>query len=255
MKDIKDIIGRAINDCSNAAAGAITLKKRFCFPLEAGQAAALLLSHYKIAVEERGRIYIADNETARRLQSIANWLTNPNCKPSLLLSGSLPGTGKTTTAAAIEKMARGLKAAFNPQAIQDKICREAGGQYIPLEEEEKTRLAMCENAVIIPYFYTAGDLANLVESNKGAFEAAKRSSFLIIDDMGTEPVSVKLYGNEFFPIIEILQYRYAAMLPTIITTNLGLSTISNLYGQRISDRLGEMCETLYYAQGESYRRR
>ena len=254
MKEIKDIIGRAINDCSKAAAGAIAIKKRFRFPLEAGEAAALLLSYYKIAVEERGRIYIADNETARRLQSIANWLTNPNCKPSLLLHGSQPGTGKTTTAAAIDKMARGLKEVFNAQAMQDKICREAG-QYIPLEDEERMRLTMCENAVIIPAFYTAGDLANLEESNKTAFENAKHSSFLIIDDMGTEPVSVKLYGNEYFPIIEILQYRYAAMLPTIITSNLGLSSITNIYGQRISDRLGEMCEILFFAQGESYRRR
>jgi DNA replication protein DnaC len=171
-----------------------------------------------------------------------------------LLYGSLPGTGKTTTAAAIARMAKGLKNSFNPQTVFRQRCIEAGGEYKPLEDEEKTLYEMCEAAVIVPAFYTAGDLANLVESNKGAFEAAKQSKFLIIDDMGTEPVSVKLYGNEFFPIIEIILHRYAAMLPTIITSNLGLNRIADIYGERIADRLREMCETLYFAQGESYRR-
>jgi len=254
MKDIKDIIGRAVDSYGKAAAGTMAARKRFRYPIDSSTAAALLISEYKNTVEARGRNYLADDETTRRLQSVANWLTNPHCKSSVLLYGSLPGTGKTTTAAAIARMAKGLRNTFNPQTVFQQRCIEAGGKYMPLEEEEKSLLEMYEAAIIIPVFYTAGDLANMIESNRASFEAAKRCSFLIIDDMGTEPVSVKLYGNEFFPLIEILQHRYAEMLPTIITTNLELSRISDYYGPRILDRLREMCETLYYTQGESYRR-
>ena len=249
----KDIITDALTRYGNTAAGGTFTPRRFCFPLEPTAARVLLTSEYKNAVEARGKIYLADDETPRRIQSIANWLTNPNCKPSLLLYGSLPGTGKTTAARAIERMAKGLKAAFDANAIQEQRCREAG-KYLPLSEEERMNLTMHEAAIIIPTFYTAGDLANMVDSNKATFEAAKRCNFLIIDDMGTEPVSVRLYGNEFFPIIEVLLHRYNAMLPTIITSNLAFNSISDIYGPRISDRLREMCETLYFSQGESYRR-
>lgn len=253
MKNLEDIIGRAVDSYGKIAAETIAPRKRFCFPIDSNTAASLLISEYKNTVEARTRVYLADSETAGRLHSIANWLTNRNCKPSLLLYGSLPGTGKTTTATAILRMAQGLRAAFNAQTIQAQRCREAG-KYIPLEESEKNLLSMCEAAVIVPSFYTAVDLANIVESNRSTFEAAQRCNFLIIDDLGIEQYSRRVYGNEVFPIIEILQYRYANMLPTIITSNLGFNGIADRYGDRIADRLREMCETLYFAQGESYRR-
>lgn len=253
MKDLHTIIGRAIDNYRSEAANKCPQAPRFCYPIESGEATQLLLCEYKNTVEARGKVYRADSETARRLQSIATWLTNRNCKPSLLLCGALPGTGKTTTATAILRMAQGLRAAFNAQTIQAQRCREAG-KYIPLEESEKNLLSMCEAAVIVPSFYTAVDLANIVESNRSTFEAAQRCNFLIIDDLGTEPVSRRVYGNEVFPIIEILQYRYANMLPTIITSNFGLNKIAELYGPRISDRLRDMCEILFYTQEESYRR-
>ncbi len=253
MKEIKQIINSVVNSYGEAAARTIAARKRFYYPLDPADATGLLISEYKNAVEARGRQYVADNETATRLHSIANWLTNPNCKPSLLLNGSLPGTGKTTTARAIERMAKGLKKAFNAQEIETARSK-AAGKWIKMEDSERNTLTMCEASIIVPVFYSAMDLANMVESGKAAFEAAKRSNFLIIDDLGTEPVSVKVFGNEVFPIIEILQHRYAEMLPTIITTNLGLNSISDIYGPRISDRLREMCETLYFAQSESYRR-
>ena len=253
MKELKQIFAQVVNNYGKDAAHSTAALKRFYYPIDASKAAELLASEYKNTVEARGRLYLADNETATRLQSIANWLTNASCKPSLLLYGSLPGTGKTTTARAIARMARGLKAAFNAESIQEQRCKDAG-KWIPLENYERDYLSMCENSIIVPVFYTAMELANMVESSKATFEALKRTQFLIIDDLGTEPVSVKVFGNEYAPIIELLQHRYAEMLPTIITTNLGLNQIAATYGPRISDRLREMCEMLNYAQGESYRR-
>ncbi len=255
MKEINQLIEDAVKAYGEAAANKTAEINRFCFPLESGKAAELLLCEYKNEVEARGSYFRADSETKERVKSVANWLTTRTCKPSLLLSGALPGTGKTTMARAIERMAKSLKSALDPQSVQGKRCREAG-KYIPLDESERKWLTMCEAAVIVPRFCRAVDLAAMTESDRTAFDSMKRCGFLIIDDIGEEPVSVKLFGNEFFPVISVLEYRYDNMLPTIITSNLGLNALGRpeMYGERISSRLQEMCEKLYYTQSESYRR-
>ena len=252
MKDLKDIIGRAIDNYGKAAAGAVIPRKRFCFPIDSQRAADLLKIEYKKGVEARNRIFIDDNETAQRVQIAANWLTNPDCRPWLLLYG-LPSTGKTILAQAIQRIAEELKGLFNPQIVQEQRCR-AAGKYIPLNEEEKRLLSMCEAAVIVPAFKTARDLAKMAVTSKAEFEGAKKCDFLIIDELGEDPVSVWEWKNEYLPLTEILDYRYRAMLPTIITSNLALNNIAVNYGDRIEQRMKEMCER-YHSQGDSYRDR
>ena len=65
---------------------------------------------------------------------------------------------------------------------------------------------------------------------------------LFIDDLGTEPLAVRNYGNEIMPLTELLLHRYDKGLPTVITTNLGDQAIADTYGPRILDRLNEMYE-------------
>ena len=194
-----------------------------------------------------------DEETPRRMQSIANWLTNPARKPSLLLTGGFPGTGKTTAAKAVKNMARGLRESFDSNRIQTQMSQEAGA-YVPLSEEEKSRLFWCESRVLVPVMFTANEIARMAEDQGDRYDAATRAHFLIIDDLGTEQRILKRYGNEILPLTDLLLYRYEKMLPTVITTNLSHSQIAEQYGPRISDRIKEMCETLVFTQTESYRR-
>lgn len=85
-----------------------------------------------------------------------------------------------------------------------------------------------------------------------SFKQMRNSLVLIIDDLGTEPATAKVYGTEQTPIAEIINHRYEAMLTTIITTNLNDEAIAKRYGERTIDRLREMCEKLTFT-GASYR--
>ena len=91
----------------------------------------------------------------------------------------------------------------------------------------------------------------------------KRCKLLGIDDLGTEAIIVKSYGNEFSPLAELIAARYSSRLFTVITTNLSVvadsqgmevDELQKTYGDRIFDRLREMCNTIRYdGEQPSYR--
>lgn len=253
MQTIEEIIEKAVTGYNDAISKAPQVRKRFCFPITMERAFSLLMCAYRNAVEERVPTFQDDEETPRRMQSIANWLTNPARKPSLLLTGGLTGTGKTTAARAVKAMARGLKESFDSNRIQTQLSRE-NGAFVPLSEDAKSQLSWCESRVLVPVMYTANEIARMAEDQGGGYDAATRAPFLIIDDLGTEQRILKRFGNEILPLTDLLLFRYEKMLPTVITTNLSHSQIAEQYGPRISDRIKEMCETLVFSQTESYRR-
>lgn len=63
---------------------------------------------------------------------------------------------------------------------------------------------------------------------------------LVLDDLGvekqTEWVSEKLY--------QIINGRYNAMLPTVVTSNLSVESVEELLGQRLISRLLGCCEVI-----------
>lgn len=63
---------------------------------------------------------------------------------------------------------------------------------------------------------------------------------LVIDDLGAEKISE--YAKQ--SIYLVINYRYQHNLKTIITSNLSLSEISNLYDDRIASRINEMCKVV-----------
>jgi len=73
-------------------------------------------------------------------------------------------------------------------------------------------------------------------------------------DMGSEELA-NAYGNKRNVIEEIIFARYEAGLPfryTHVTTNLDSDMIEKLYGERLLDRLREMCNVITIS-GESFR--
>lgn len=75
------------------------------------------------------------------------------------------------------------------------------------------------------------------------------ADLLIIDDLGTEQTS----DWSISKIYNIIDSRYRNELPTIITTNINILDLKELYHQRTYDRLLEMC-TPVLNDGESIRR-
>ena len=88
------------------------------------------------------------------------------------------------------------------------------------------------------WFYTFSLLINL--------------DLLAIDDLGTEPREVMDYGNIINPTVDILTRRYENQLFTIISTNLTPPDFSQVYGERIADRMREMMEKIPF-NNSSYR--
>lgn len=98
---------------------------------------------------------------------------------------------------------------------------------------------------------TANNMASIALNSEPSWELITSIPILLIDDIGTEPYDVKLYGNIHLPFTELLEHRYNHNLVTVITTNLSTDDINARYGIRIADRINEFYTINYNRQ--SYR--
>lgn len=186
-----------------------------------------LTAAYKHQVASVGMLYLPDQYTDKALADVARWLTT-HTKSGLLLRGYL-GVGKTTM---LKAMAATLKILIQ--------------KTLPIVD--------------------AREISNLARNEKGTsrLQELTTSPLLGIDDLGTEPQTVKNYGNDLSPISELLTDRYNNRRFTIITTNLAIRTDDNgnltdelqtTYGDRLADRFREQYNTIYYsAEQKSYRK-
>ena len=101
--------------------------------------------------------------------------------------------------------------------------------------------------------YTANELVKLAINAPDVFEQViTKHPRLMIDDLGTEPNEVLVYGNKMQPIREMFYARYDKKLTTIFTTNLSDAQFTEYYGDRIADRCRELQLKIVFAQ-TSYR--
>ena len=68
----------------------------------------------------------------------------------------------------------------------------------------------------------------------------ENEKLMFIDDLGAERKEVQDYGNVLTPMIDLLEYRYAKRLFTVVTTNLDADQLGEKYGARLRDRFREM---------------
>ncbi|OUN69501.1 AAA family ATPase [Barnesiella sp. An55] len=185
----------------------------------------MLRECYRYQVEQRGHEFKPDEATEDHIARAARWLLGASTKPGLFLYGE-PGNGKTTLARSIVQLIGTL-------------------YYSALSTERKEVTVIPASALTEA---ARGEKQDLLNRLKG-------EELLYIDDVGTEPASIKVWGNEVSPLVDLLYHRYDRQLFTVITSNLiGDEDIAKRYGLRIADRFIEMFDLIGF-ENPSYRPR
>ncbi len=222
-------------------------RQRFSLPFPVDQINEQLAAAYAAGVAARGGKCAMDENTSARINKVATWLTSTSAKPMLMLCGNV-GTGKTEMARAIQTVINSMIEAALKQE------RELGSLATSNQmDQEQARVFNHIIRLPRPALVGAQQIAEMAKQEDDGYMKARRRSFLIVDDLGAEPVGVKVFGSDVYPLIELITYRYDEMLPTVYTTNLTPDGVRSYYGERVADRLKEACALIPYPGG-SYRK-
>lgn len=162
---------------------------------------------------------------------------------SMYLWSASPGTGKTTTAAALlhaylitnfaGSIQRGIQPKQRPAFMLDahQLQTEYNAFNRPRVPEHIAEPASAR-------YYTA-------------IEHGKYTDFVVIDDVATRSASEAFVAD----LHSVVNYRVANAMPTVYTSNLPVKELPRVFGEeRLADRIGDQCGVLHF-EGESKRGR
>ncbi len=178
-----------------------------------------------------------DSKTVERIRYVSQWLTDTNKSHSLLLMGRV-GNGKTTMLQCVVRTCEALR--MYGESKKGEFWRLTSN--LPENVTQRSQLKQYQAWANMrkPAVYSANQFIEAWSGGKylGA-------DILCIDDLGSEPVSVKVYGTDRTPLADVICDRYDRGLPTIICTNLNDDEICQIYGKRIADRLRDYNSLVY----------
>lgn len=146
-----------------------------------------------------------------------------------------PGTGKSTTAAAL--INEYIATHYAGSLIHGKTPLQKPAMFLSLTEvqSEYSMAVMADDKDIIKEVQTT-------------FKQAAVSPYLVIDDVG-----VKSSTDSFSALVyNLLDKRTADGLPTVYTANFPMNEVQTKYDRRVYDRMRDMCSTQHF-EGESKR--
>lgn len=201
----------------------LPITSRFNIPVTTQQVEDMLLGAVMSQVKRRRMTFVNNEQLQNQLRQMAEWLTTDDHKCCCILCG-LYGNGKSTLVKALQQLVN----------------------YLDLKDEYDNRRWSFR-------ILDAKEIAWMCREERKEWNELRYVKMLAIDDLGTEPVEVMDYGNKQNPVIDLLYKRYDNQLTTIITTNLQPKVISEIYGERIADRLREIAHTIVF-ENKSYRK-
>lgn len=154
---------------------------------------------------------------------------------SMYLWSASPGTGKTTTAAALVN--EWLRASYLGAVKRGQHAPQQPAMFLDINEWQSAyNLAVMTN----------DDEAMVAV--RATLKRAQATDFLAIDDVGIRK------GTEGFkPLVHaIINSRCANAKPTVYTSNLPITQMTQVFDARLYDRMRDMC-TVYEFAGESQR--
>ncbi|WP_068616493.1 ATP-binding protein [Paenibacillus tuaregi] len=159
---------------------------------------------------------------------------------SLYLFSLEPGTGKTTSAAAIlnEYITRHYIGSFqrNRQAL------ERPAYFLDVNAWQTLFLGF--NRSHVPQ-ETAEPLAAEYYAME---QRAKAAPFAVLDDIGVRSASEAFRAD----LHGVINHRVASALPTIYTSNIPIEELAQVFDKRLADRVRDMCGVIPF-KGESKR--
>lgn len=154
---------------------------------------------------------------------------------SLYLFSESPGTGKTTTAAAL----------LNEYLTQ---------HYIGSLQRSRQPLQLPVYFLDCNAWQTDYNLATMTNDEsamaqiKATIKRVQLVPFAVLDDIGVRSASEAFRSY----VHAIINYRVSNGLPTIYTSNLSLEEMSNVFDARLYDRMRDQCAVLVFG-GQSKR--
>ena len=205
------------------------ISRGFRLPIATDELLKRIGIEYLRDVRRRGMEFTNTEMLKRQAHEIAEFLVEETDKFGLLICGKV-GNGKSTMARAIRKVVNDM--------VDD-------GRITTGERFTWDYLAMVDAREMVRTY---------IRDYEEEFRLLKSRRYLIIDDLGTDQTDVMLFGTKFNPFMELLDYRYEHLLPTIIVTNLSASGISEKYGDpRLPDRMREMFKIIVF-EDNSFRK-
>lgn len=157
---------------------------------------------------------------------------------SLYLWSESPGTGKTTTAIAL----------LNEYLVRNYIGslkRKETPPQRPTYFLDANQLQTDYNTFNRPR--VPDDIAEPASRKYyNAIEHAKRTEFVVIDDIGIRS-STEGFRPDFHSVIN---YRVTNRMPTVFTSNVPIKELSEVFGEeRLADRVRDMCAEMHFKGG------
>lgn len=156
---------------------------------------------------------------------------------SLYLWSESPGTGKTTTAAAL---------------ISEWLARDYLGA-LKRGEQPRQSSAIFLDANAFQTEYNLATMTNDDEAIERIGTRIKRvqgTPFAVIDDIGVRAATEAFRSY----IHAIINYRVTNGMPTVYTSNLPIAEMADVFDERLYDRIRDQCGEIHFS-GESRRGR